>query len=112
MRLFTRIWYRLIFSWGRNTPCSKEVDEWFREQLKNPVFTFCEGDLKHAEYGYTPYVIKLNGVKVWVANKYYASPYVYVTGGGVLPFMDTTVLFFKAYDKFLKSIKLPLKDIL
>ena len=113
IRLLKRLYYRITtFTIVRNYNTSKEVDDWFVEQLKNPKFEFKTNLDKVAfERGFKPYTIVFNGRRIWVRNKYYASPVIEHIPEQ-LPNMDTTVKFFKEYNKFLESQKIPLKELL
>ena len=105
MRLLKRIWSRIkTGTFLRIHKSTKEVDEWFRKELENPKFDFdSDYSKKNFEiFSSKPHTIILNGIEIWVSNKYYASPYVYIVEP-ILPYMDTTIDFFKAYNKFLED---------
>lgn len=67
----TRFWFGFITFGGtlRNKSFNKEVDEWFREALKNPTIT---------EIGVC--TCKINGETVWISNRYYGGPSLYDGG--------------------------------
>ena len=111
MRLLKRFIYRLRYSIFRNNKSTKEIDDFFREQLKNPKFEFVSEYEKKdfIIHDIKPYIILLNDNLVWTTNEYYASPYLYKVSGD-LPYMDTTVEFFKKYNEFLDSNKISLKE--
>ena len=113
MRILKRIWSRVkTGTFIRNYKSDKEVDDWFNKHLENPNFEFLnESDKENFNQGIKPYTILLNGQEIWVRNKYYASPRLYSISQN-LPYMDTTVKFFKAYDDFLATKKLPLEEML
>ena len=84
----------------RINKCDKDIDEWFRVQLKNPIFTF--------ESNNSTTTILLNGYSICLANRYYAGPCLYSYDNSTveeLPFIDTSYEFYKAYDEFIRQNK-------
>lgn len=88
LRLFKRIYFRLRYATIRVGATSEETDNWFRQQLKDPVFTDFE---KHT--------VNLNGITIWISNSYYGAPSICQISE--LPYMDTTVQFYELYRKAL-----------
>ena len=93
MRTLKRIFYRFKYSILRIIPVQEKTDVYFRYMLLEPVFS-----------DFTKFTVKLNGKEIWVENRYFASPV--IMGEESLPYMDTTIEFFKAYDKaYLEHLK-------
>jgi len=87
--------------WCREFSTNKYVDEFFRNP-KPEDFNF--------EKGSSGYTTIFKGVEVWIANKYFCSPY--IRGPlkiEALPYADTTVDFFNTYYKALINHTLTLQ---
>lgn len=92
MRLFKRFIARLTHPqmWTRNYGCSKEIDDFFNEVIENI----------QEVYFLDVQTIKFRNCEIWISNKMYASPRLYIkTNICSLPYADTTVNFFKALEK-------------
>jgi hypothetical protein len=100
MRILKRLYARITHPemWVRNYSCSKEVDDkiiWLTNNLESLEFTYDDYELEFS-----------NGTRIWVANRMYASPYIYPTSCKFLPYADTTVKFFAKLDKVLLDRKM------